>query len=117
MYTTIRHELSHAGKAWLGTLLDPRLLSGHDRRCTHCTVYTVYISYTLPLFDKFPPFLQTFPPGTILIISWSWVEVGGVEVKSWAHSLFLTFFIVAISSGGVIIYVVDISYHWPVFTV
>jgi hypothetical protein len=28
MYTTIRHELRHAKKAWPGTLVDPYLLSG-----------------------------------------------------------------------------------------
>ncbi len=30
MYTTIRHELLHAKKAWSGTLVDPCPLSGHD---------------------------------------------------------------------------------------
>jgi hypothetical protein len=28
MYTTIRHELLHARKAWPGILVDPCLLSG-----------------------------------------------------------------------------------------
>jgi hypothetical protein len=30
MYTTIRHELRQAKKAWPGTLADPPLLSGWD---------------------------------------------------------------------------------------
>ncbi len=30
MYTTIRHELRHARKAWPGTLEDPCLLSDYD---------------------------------------------------------------------------------------
>jgi hypothetical protein len=36
MYTIIRHELRHARKAWLGTLVDPCLLS-------------VYFLYTLSI--------------------------------------------------------------------
>jgi hypothetical protein len=31
MYTKHRHELHHARKAWLGTLVDPCLLSGYNR--------------------------------------------------------------------------------------
>jgi hypothetical protein len=30
MYTTIRHELRHARKAWPGILVDPCLLSDYD---------------------------------------------------------------------------------------
>jgi hypothetical protein len=35
MYTTIRHELRHARKAWPGTLVDPCLLSGTSSPSPH----------------------------------------------------------------------------------
>ncbi len=38
MYTTIRHELRHAKKAWLGTL-DPCVLSGYEHPTVQDTVF------------------------------------------------------------------------------
>ncbi len=32
MYITIRHEIRHARKAWLGNLVDPCLLSGVNHK-------------------------------------------------------------------------------------
>ncbi len=38
MYTTIRHELPHARKAWPVTLVDPCLLSGYDNPMLESTI-------------------------------------------------------------------------------
>jgi hypothetical protein len=59
MYSKYRHELNHARKAWLGTLVHPRLLSRviYDVQSMKCTLYTdidryfestrIYVQYVL----------------------------------------------------------------------
>ncbi len=68
MYTTIRHELGPARKAWPGTLVDQCLLSGEALASIHIIEYRSYsvgiksyMTYGKVIFDELQLNIRVFP--------------------------------------------------------